>query len=234
MRVNIRARQGWDPSVVALRDFGHDAINGWSCVMSHPPLLTLARLVLLAAGGFPAVAQDGPSFDCARASSWGEKLVCSDQGLATLDRNLQARFEAALAAAAVRMPAALPELRATQRGWIKGRDECWKGRYPHECVEANYLHREAQLVAAWSLEDPSWVTTYDCGSAAKVRVSYFNTEYPSIRIERGAETDVAVADLEEEHTRYASDLGSVFLVDADDAWLQWLGASEEACTLEAG
>ncbi len=201
--------------------------------MSRPPLRALVGLVLLATSASPVLAQDGPSFGCARASTWGEKLVCSDPDLAKLDRNLQARFEAAVAAAEVQMPAALPDLRATQRGWIKGRDDCWKGRYPHECVEANYLHREAQLVAAWSLEEPSWIRTYDCGSAAKLRVSFFDTEYLSLRIERGAETDVAVGDPEDEHARYASDLGSVLLVDAGDAWLRWFGAPVGACTIEA-
>ncbi|WP_210529904.1 lysozyme inhibitor LprI family protein [Rubellimicrobium arenae] len=201
--------------------------------MSCPSLLAVGSLALLAAGAGPALAQDGPSFDCAKASTWGERLVCSDPELARLDRNLQARFEAALAAAQAQTPAALLDLRATQRGWIKGRDDCWKGLYPNECVRANYLHREAQLVAGWSLEAPSWVTTYRCGSTAEIRVSYFDTEHPSVRIERGPETDVAVGEPGEEHTRYTSDLGSVFLVDADDAWLQWLGGAEEACSLKA-
>ena len=125
---------------------------------------------ILAAFGFgllalPAhlLAQEGPSFECAAASTWGEELVCSDAALAALDLRLQGRFTAALAVAEARFPAALPDLRAMQRGWVKGRDDCWKGSDPRGCVEFNYLHREAELVAAWSLEEPTWVATYVCG-----------------------------------------------------------------------
>ena len=199
--------------------------------MLRHPLLSSAVLALLVAGATPALAQDGPSFDCAAASTSAEELICSDPELAALDRRLQARFKAAVDAAEARLPAALPDLRAMQRGWVKGRDDCWKGRDLRDCVEFNYLRREVQLVAAWSLDEPVWIATYYCGEGPEARVSFYETELPSVRIESGAETDVAVADPTAENARYRSDLGSTLLVDGDDAWLQWLDGPEEACAL---
>lgn len=193
----------------------------------------MAGLTLLTMGTTAALAQDGPSFDCEAASTSAEELVCWDPELAALDRRLQASFGAAVAAAEARLLAALPDLRAMQRGWVKGRDDCWKGRDLRDCVEFNYLHREAQLVAAWSLDEPVWVATYDCGEGPEARISFYETELRSVRIERGAETDVAVADPTAEKARYRSDLGSTLLVDGDDAWLQWLDGPEEACALRA-
>ena len=45
------------------------------------PLGAAAGLALIATA---AAAQDGPSFDCARAESSAEELVCSDPALAAL------------------------------------------------------------------------------------------------------------------------------------------------------
>jgi uncharacterized protein len=193
----------------------------------------MASLTLLTMGATPTLARDGPSFDCEAASTSAEELVCSDPELAALDRRLQERFSAAVAAAQTRLPSALPDLRAMQRGWVKGRDDCWKGRNLRDCVEFNYLHREAQLVVAWSLDEPAWVAIYDCAGAPELRVSFYEAQLPSVRIERGSETDVAVADPTAEIVRYRSDLGSTLLVDGDDAWLQWRGGPEEACVFRS-
>ena len=201
--------------------------------MSLHSLLPLAGLTLLMMGATPALAQDGPSFDCGAASTSAEELVCSKPELAALDRRLQARFEAAVDAAEARLPAALPDLRAMQRGWVKGRDDCWKGRDLRDCVEFNYLHREAQLVAAWALDEPVWVAAYDCGEGPEARVSFYEAELPSVRIERGAETDTAVGQPTAENARYRSDLGSTLLVGGEDGWLQWVGGPESACALRA-
>ena len=40
-------------------------------------------------------AQEGPSFDCAKAESGAEKLICEDAGLARLDRRVAERYAAA-------------------------------------------------------------------------------------------------------------------------------------------
>lgn len=84
------------------------------------------------------------SFDCAKAGSSAEKLVCSDPLLAELDvetARLYALAEATPGGDAQRMA----ELRATQRGWIKGRDDCWKADDEKACVTASYAGRILDL-----------------------------------------------------------------------------------------
>jgi uncharacterized protein len=83
----------------------------------------------------PAMAP--PSFDCAKAVSEAEKLVCSDPELAALDRRLSARYGEAKDADP-----------AVQRGWVKGRDECWKAQDPRLCVLEAYRTRLAELAIA--------------------------------------------------------------------------------------
>jgi uncharacterized protein len=78
-------------------------------------------LAILCLSVGPAMAQ-GPSFDCSKAATGSmEALICRDSGLARLDRQLAQVYSAAQEKAKNEHP---PTLRAEQRGWIKGRDEC--------------------------------------------------------------------------------------------------------------
>ncbi len=85
-----------------------------------------------------------PSFDCSKAAGQVEESICSDPKLAALDVDL-ARLYAAASAQADGQE--LKTLRAYQRGWIKGRNECWKaiGVSIRECVEASYRKRIGEL-----------------------------------------------------------------------------------------
>lgn len=149
-------------------------------------VMTPCLLVLAA----PLAAQTGPAFDCAKATSQAEEMICDDAALAALDRRLAERYEAALDAAGKLESGAseaVETLRATQRGWIGGRDECWKATDPRDCIANAYLRREGALVAAWMLEEPSSTAFWTCdGNPANELVTmYFDTELPSIRFERG-------------------------------------------------
>lgn len=81
-----------------------------------------------------------PSFDCAKAESEAETMVCADYGLAALDNRL-----AEVYASELTNPGASKDLAATQRGWVKGRDECWKADDKKLCVEEEYRTRVAEL-----------------------------------------------------------------------------------------
>ncbi|QYJ97213.1 MliC family protein [Shewanella alkalitolerans] len=126
-----------------------------------------------------------PSFDCNgdRLSSI-EVLVCQDSELAALDRQLAEVYQAASAKAINEQP---PLLKAEQRGWIKGRDECWKSDDKHSCAFDNYRMRIAELQARYRLIAPSAEVSYQCdGIAAKeVVVSYFATEPATLIAEFG-------------------------------------------------
>ena len=81
-----------------------------------------------------------PSFDCAKTEHEAETLVCTDYGLAGLDNRLSEVYVAELA-----KPDAAKDLPATQRGWVKDRDECWKAGDKKLCVEESYRTRIAEL-----------------------------------------------------------------------------------------
>jgi uncharacterized protein len=152
-------------------------------------LFRLSLFALLMALPLPVHAQEGPAFDCAKAESSAEKLICEDPALGALDRRLADWFSAALGATKG-LDAGAQEaentLRATQRGWISGRDECWKETDLRTCVETEYLRREAELVARYLLENASQVRELLCGNGARSLTIYeFATELPGIRVEEG-------------------------------------------------
>lgn len=79
-----------------------------------------------------------PSFDCARADSRGEIAVCSDAGLATLDRNLTAQYARAVAEAS-------PEQRAVLRDTAQ-RFYAYRDRCPNNaCIGDAYVGRMREI-----------------------------------------------------------------------------------------
>lgn len=71
------------------------------------------------------VLAEAPAFDCAKAQGEVAQLICKDEGLAALDRKLDRVYKAAQAEARDDVGKTLV---AEQRGWVKGRDDCWKTR----------------------------------------------------------------------------------------------------------
>jgi len=99
-----------------------------------------------------AAGSAGPAFDCSKATGVVEELICTDEGLAALDRRLAEVF----ATAVENWPADdLAELKAFQRGWIKGRNDCWKAEDVRACVESSYQSRIVELqIQSGQLEVP--------------------------------------------------------------------------------
>jgi uncharacterized protein len=163
--------------------------------------LTLTGVLALAS---PARAE-GPAFDCAKADGEVEELICQDEGLAALDRKLDGVYEAALARARNEVP---PTLKAEQRGWIKGRNECWKAQGEdnpafltaswqatsvHDCVEGQYRLRISELQALYQLVPEKGPVFYACGGDPRneLVVTFFESELPTARLERGDRTATA-------------------------------------------
>jgi uncharacterized protein len=155
--------------------------------------------LMTGAAGCPAAAlAQGPAFDCARAQGEVEKLICSDPALATLDRKLDEVYKAATAKATGKLAA---QLHAEQRGWIKGRNDCWKASVQtwitaswtvdtvRDCVAAQYRLRTSELQALWRLVPPRTVA-YGCQNnpANEVVANFFETDPATIRLERGDRT----------------------------------------------
>jgi uncharacterized protein len=170
-----------------------------------------------------ALAQEAPSFDCAQASHAAEELVCTDAALAGLDRALATSYRAALEVAQgldAGASEAEAALRVTQRGWIGGRDDCWKaGDGLRDCVEASYLRREAELVGTYMLRAPVSVVAWACDGnpANEVVTLFYATTQPSVRFERGDSIDVGVLTPSATGTRYDGSFGRFIWIEGDTA-----------------
>ena len=132
----------------------------------------------------PALAAT-PSFDCRKVrDSSIEKMICADDGLAKLDRELAEVYAAASKKAVNEHP---PMLKAEQRGWVKGRNECWKSENERGCVEQEYRRRIVELQARYHLVSANAPVTYFCDGNPKNEVvaTFFQTDPPTLIAERG-------------------------------------------------
>jgi uncharacterized protein len=131
-----------------------------------------------------ALAQ-GPSFDCGKVEAGSiEAMICKDEGLAALDRKLAEVYTAASHKAVNEHP---PVLKAEQRGWIKGRNECWKDDDKRRCVENQYVRRIAELQAKYRLVPASEPVFYACAGdpGNEVIATFFQTDPPTLIAKRG-------------------------------------------------
>lgn len=160
-------------------------------------LQPIALWCLLGAGA--AQAASGPSLACTRPSGQVERQICADPALVARDRRLAQVYQAALAQA---RGALARRLMADQRGWVKGRNDCWKADGQATwitaswtvdtvaaCIDAQYRLRTSELQAVWRLEPPV-TTRYICQNrpANEVVVNLFATDPPTLRLERGDRT----------------------------------------------
>ena len=79
-----------------------------------------------------------PSFNCGAARTRGERAVCSDAGLATLDRNMAAQYVRAMASAS---PDEQALLRRTRDRFLSYRDRCPDNR----CIGDAYVGRMREI-----------------------------------------------------------------------------------------
>ena len=194
---------------------------------------SLPAIVLSAAVSLHA---QGPAFDCAKAEGEVETLVCKDAGLSALDRKLDEVYKAALAKARDNMAATL---RAEQRGWVKGRNECWKTRGApvyltaswtastvRECVEGNYKIRTSELQATWQLAPAKKPVSYVCQNnpANEIVATFYETEPATARVERGDRT-VTVWQVRAASGAKYEGQNVMFWSKGDEASVTWLNTA---------
>jgi uncharacterized protein len=127
----------------------------------------------------------GPSFDCSKVEKGSiEELICKDDELSALDQKMAEVYAAAAQKAVNEHP---PVLKAEQRGWIKGRNDCWKEADKRKCVEESYRRRIAELQARYRLVSAKGPFWYICDGDPRneVVVTFFETDPPSLEAERG-------------------------------------------------
>jgi len=88
-----------------------------------------------------------PSFDCAKVKKdSSEGVICRSDTLMDLDRELAAVYKEALKKASKG-----DMLKAEQRGWIKGRNDCWKTKDEERCMADEYKARIEELKKRYHL-----------------------------------------------------------------------------------
>jgi uncharacterized protein len=126
---------------------------------SMPPLATAPDVA-------PAL-PIAPSFDCAHARGEIEQLVCADPELARLDRQLAERF------AQVKDLPQAKSVVAEQRGWIEGRDSCWKADDKTACVRDAYRTRLVELAINGGQAVVPIAVEYRCDDDSKPLTAVF-------------------------------------------------------------
>lgn len=173
-----------------------------------------------------------PSFDCSKASSQVESLICDDAALMLLDRNMHQTYQEALESAKsldVGSVMALNTLKAYQRGWIKGRNDCWKATDVAGCVKDNYQNRISELQAKWMLVPAQKTAIYLCADNAEVFITFYSSMLPSASVEIGDQRQIYISRGSNIH--YEGNFGQFFEVTNRDLTILWSSSSPPlSCT----
>jgi len=169
---------------------------------------------------------EGPSFDCGKVEAGSiEEMICKDKGLSALDSKLSEVYAAASKKAINEHP---PTLKAEQRGWIKGRNECWKSDDKRKCVEDEYRLRIAELHALYRLVPGNGPVTYCCDGDQRneVIVTFFQTDPPILYAERGDSVSLMYLQPSASGTRYQG-RNEIFWEKGGEADITWGHGSPE-------
>ena len=171
----------------------------------------------------------GPSFDCAKVAAGSiEAMICADRELTELDRTLASVYGQAAQKAVNEHP---PVLKAEQRGWIKGRNDCWKSDDRRRCVADSYAQRIVELQARYRLVAHIGPVTYHCDDLPKSEVvaTFFQTNPPTLIAERGDQVSLMFQQQSASGARYQGRNESLW-EHHGEALITWgYGAPEMRC-----
>ncbi|MGF6691544.1 uncharacterized protein M2318_001604 [Metapseudomonas resinovorans] len=178
-------------------------------------------LLALSATSPLAMADSGPSFDCTKAQGV-EQQVCKSADLSLLDRQLSDVYKKTLAATDA---ATQKRLRAEQRGWLKGRDECWKADDQNQCLTLSYQTRLVELqIQSGSVMAPKAVE-FICGDNSKpFTAAFYNNLEPTAAVfTYGNDQTIAISHPAASGAHYSTD-GMDFWEHQGEAKVTWYGA----------
>ncbi|KJK06031.1 MULTISPECIES: MliC family protein [Pseudomonas] len=168
-----------------------------------------------------ALAAQGPSFSCDNAEGVALK-VCQSPQLSKLDRDLAALYKRTLGQADSDTQ---KQLKATQRGWIKGRDECWKASDVDACILEQYQVRMVKLhIQSGAVQVPAAVE-FDCDDSSKpfTAVFYTQLEPQAVVLTYGDDQTIAMAQPAASGSKYGAE-GVEFWEHQGEATVKWFGA----------
>lgn len=99
-------------------------------------------LLILFAGLALSFAAQAASFDCGKATTKVEKLICADETLSALDGELAETYKIATYKTAQKNERQVENIRQTQKQWLKVRNGC----HDADCLETAYIKRIHELV----------------------------------------------------------------------------------------
>ena len=104
---------------------------------------------ILAAHGKQKLIEARPSFDCTKASTKIEVVICEEfaTDLRAMDRDVAALYK--------QVKAVDSNIKRSQLSWLKGRDACADEEYPSDCVSQSYSKRKGQLLGV--IGDKGWL-----------------------------------------------------------------------------
>ena len=169
-----------------------------------------------------------PTFNCASAKYKIERQICSDFELINWDRTMGYVYSGALKAAKSLDSGAedpVLKLKATQRGWLKSRNECWKSLGDEKaCVVSSYQNRIAFLQTKWSLVKSAQSERYACSSdlANELFVIFFETDaLPAVVVNYNNERKIFVLTQSASGVRYSGSFGEYFWLKGNEGLLVW-------------
>ncbi len=192
------------------------------------PGTLLCGVVSLVLGVVPAGAQ--PSFDCSKADGSVEELICQDESLAALDRELAEVYPKALAN--------LPEderstARTVQRGWISGRNDCWKSDDVAQCVRDEYEIRITELQVSGGLVEVPDYTAFECEDGKPLWATFYgNTKRPVAVLTHGDDQILAYPSRAGSGAKYEG-RNVVYWEHQGEVSLTWVG-EETTCKKTGG
>lgn len=187
------------------------------------------QVLTLMALGFNVVAH-AKSPTCRAEQGSIAQMVCKDEAMMRLDKKLNRVYASALKKAQNEHPFTL---KAEQRGWIKGRDDCWKSDNQRACVKNEYVRRIAELQARYALVSKLGPFVFDCGQRDEVTVTYFKTEPGTLIAERGDSMSLMYQEISASGARYQGRNES-FWEHQGEALITWgYGAEEKTCKFKS-
>lgn len=168
-----------------------------------------------------------PSFDCAKAEGEVENLICKDPELMNLDNMMSVVYLEALNKASAiddQPDLGVRNLKATQRGWIKGRNECWKALTDKtNCTESEYKRRISYLQVKWGLIAPGETKRFQCeDKVEEFFITFYSTELlPSAAVEYGDNRKIFVATPTASGIKYVGDFGRYVWIKEEEAAFVW-------------
>ena len=128
-----------------------------------------------------------PSFDCSKAKTRVEKLVCSDEDISRVDRDMQKAYDLMMGKydlaymneeAKEEIKPYLEKLKQSQIDWVKDRDACSSKKNKKEfrsCVFSRYINRIQSIVPSYD-----WRTGFsinDKNSTNDLCYNYFTQKF---------------------------------------------------------